>query len=79
MTITVPNGFQNGFSFFYSSAFGATVTIYSEENLQGTVLATLSLNAQHNEGCAGQFCNWSFAGVEFIGTAKSIDFGGTGK
>ena len=74
-------GFDTGFSFWYSSATAATVTIYSDENKTGSVLGTIDLAAQHTQNCAGDpngtFCNWTNIGTTFAGSAKSIDFGGT--
>ena len=78
--VNVPGGFEKGFSFYYSSASAASVQVYSEVNGGGTLLASLDLNAQHNQDCVGDpngvFCNWSPIGVTFQGLAKSIDFGG---
>ena len=74
-------GFDTGFSFFYSSADAATVTVYDGINATGNVLGSLDLVGQHTNNCAGDpsgtFCNWSPIGVAFAGVAKSIDFGGT--
>lgn len=74
-------GFTTGFSFFYSSATAATVTIYSGVNKTGSVLGTINLSAQHNQRCGGDptgaYCNWTNIGTTFAGTARSIDFGGT--
>jgi len=79
--LNVPNGFENGFSFFYSSSVISSVRIYSEVNRGGDLLATVPLQAQHTSGCVGDpnglFCNWSPVGVEFEGIGKSIDFSGT--
>ncbi len=74
-------GFTTGFSFFYSSAQAASVTVYDGLNGTGNVLGSINLAAQFNDGCTGdptgQYCNWTAVGVAFAGTAKSIDFGGT--
>lgn len=74
-------GFTTGFSFWYSSATAAAVTIYSGENKTGSILGTINLAAQHTQNCSGDpngtFCNWTNIGTTFAGTAKSIDFGGT--
>ena len=74
-------GFDNGFSFFYSSAAVASVFIYDQINAAGNLIATLNLSAQYNNGCVGdpngQYCNWTAVGVSFAGIARSIDFGGT--
>ena len=74
-------GFENGFSFFYSSSTNASVFIYDQINASGNLLATLNLTSQHSNGCVGdptgQFCNWTAVGATFAGLARSIDFGGT--
>lgn len=74
-------GFETGFSFFYSSSTVADIFVYDGLNGTGNLLATLSLSAQHTDGCvgdpAGIFCNWTTVGATFAGTALSVDFGGT--
>lgn len=74
-------GFSTGFSFYYSSAFEAIVTVYDGLGGTGNILASLPLSAQHTNDCTGDptgvYCNWTAVGVTFDGTAKSIDFGGT--
>ncbi|MEO7189610.1 MAG: PEP-CTERM sorting domain-containing protein [Vicinamibacterales bacterium] len=74
-------GFDTGFSFFYSSAGVASVSVWDGLNGTGTQLGTLNLAAQYADGCGGDptgnFCNWTAVGVTFAGTAKSINFGGT--
>lgn len=74
-------GFDTGFSFFYTSATAATVTVYEGVGATGNVLGTLDLVAQFNTNCvgdpSGDFCNFTPVGVSFAGTARSIDFGGT--
>ena len=74
-------GFTTGFSFFYSSAFQASVSVWDGLNGTGNQLGTLNLDAQHDSNCSGdphgQYCNWTPVGVNFNGTAKSINFGGT--
>ena len=80
VTVNVPGGFENGFSFFYTSALPVSVDVYSEVDSQGTLLGTLNLNAQFTDNCQGDpngaFCNFSPVGVTFSGVAKSIDFRG---
>ena len=75
------NGFTTGFSFFYSSLATATVNVYDGLNATGNLLASLDLAGQYNENCTGDpngsYCNWTAVGVNFVGTAYSIDFGGT--
>lgn len=79
--LNVAAGFETGFSFFYSSATAATVTVYDGLDKSGNVLGSIDLAAQYNIGCTGDptgdYCNWTPIGVTFSGIAKSIDFGGT--
>lgn len=82
VVMNVPAGFSTGFSFYYSSATAATVTVYDGPDATGNVLATINLAAQHDgNGCTGDptgtFCNWTQAGASFSGTARSVDFSGT--
>lgn len=80
-TLNVLNGFDVGFSFFYSSSVIATVTVWSGLDSTGDLLGSLDLNAQAFNDCAGDpegdFCNWTAVGVAFDGIAHSINFGGT--
>lgn len=75
------DGFTTGFSFFYSSAYTASVNVYDGLNGTGNLLGSIALSSQHTNNCVGDpngtFCNWTNTGVAFAGTAKSIDFGGT--
>ena len=80
--LDVALGFTTGFSFFYTSASAASVTVWDGLGATGNQLGTLNLTAQFNgNGCVGDpnggFCNWTAVGVAFAGTAMSIDFGGT--
>lgn len=80
--LNVAAGFQDGFSFFYSSLDAAEVIVYDDVDAKGNVLARISLTAQYDDGgCqgdpTGDFCNWTPVGVGFSGTAKSIDFRAT--
>ncbi len=80
-TMNVAAGFDTGFSFFYSAFQDASVTVYSGLNGTGSVLATLSLLTNFNNGgCVGdpngQACHWDAVGVSFAGIAHSVDFGG---
>jgi MYXO-CTERM domain-containing protein len=76
-------GFRDGFSFFYTSTnFEGVVRVYAGENAAGTLLGELVLGINSSPGtCSGDpggdFCNWTAAGLDFAGVAKSIDFGGT--
>ena len=80
--LDVAAGFTTGFSFFYTSAGAASVSVWDGLGATGNQLGTLNLTAQFNgNGCVGdpngQLCNWTAVGVAFAGTAMSIDFGGT--
>lgn len=80
-TMNVAAGFTTGFSFFYSSANAASVSVYSGLNGTGALLASLSLMSQNNLDCAGDptgaYCNWTPIGVTFAGIAQSVAFGGS--
>jgi len=75
--MNVASGFSNGISFFFTASFAETVTIWSGANGTGTVLATMTLGP-NNGSCSGfpSYCNWSGAGLNFSGTAKSVTFSG---
>ena len=80
--MNVPGGFVTGFSFFYASIAPTTVRVYSGLNATGTVLATITLPGNNSGAPCGtpptaSFCTWTAAGAGFVGTAMSIDFGGT--
>lgn len=80
-TLSYSGGFSTGFAFFYSASVAATVSVYEGVGSTGAVLGSIDLAAQHTQNCsgdpAGEFCNWSSAGVTFAGVARSIDFSGT--
>lgn len=70
-------GFTTGFSFFYSSSTAAIIKVWDGLNATGNLLGTLELSAQFQQnGCTDGYCNWTAAGINFLGTAQSIDFGG---
>ena len=79
--LTFAAGFDTGFSFFYTSANAAAVTVWSGTNGDGTLLGTIDLAAQYTQDCTGDpngiFCHWDAIGVAFSGVAHSINFGGT--
>lgn len=79
--LDVTNGFDTGFSFFYTSSTAATVNVWSGLGATGSLLGSIDLAAQHTDNCIGDpngtFCNWDAIGIDFAGTAFSIDFGGT--
>ena len=74
-------GFDTGFSFFYSAKYAARVFIYDDLNASGNLLASINLLPQYTENCTGDptgtYCNWTPIGASFDGVAKSVDFGGT--
>jgi hypothetical protein len=78
--LNVAAGFETGFSFFYSSAAVATIEVWDGLNATGTRLASFNIMAQFDQNCSGdpngQFCNWTAAGATFMGTARSVSFGG---
>ena len=74
-------GFTGNISFFYSSVVAANVGVYAGLNGTGSLLGSIALSDQFDQDCSGDpdgtFCNFSLAGLGFVGTAKSIDFGQT--
>lgn len=79
--LNVPNGFDTGFSFFYSAINSpGSVNVYDGLNATGNLLADLFLPLTPFNGApdpTGQFSPFVPIGVAFAGTAMSIDFGGT--
>jgi hypothetical protein len=83
-TMDVPGGFSTAFSFYYSAmSQPEMITIWSAVDDSGTILATLTLpvtgngNALGNPTCPtsnDQFCPFFAIGVDFSGTAASVDF-----
>lgn len=74
-------GFTDNVSFYYSSAVAARVGVYAGLNGTGTLLGSIVLANQFDQGCNGNpdgvFCNFTQAGLGFTGIAKSMDFGQT--
>lgn len=81
LVMNVPNGFSSRFAFYYSASASATVTLYDGVDGTGSVVDTVTLQAQHNDSCTGDpdgdFCNWNFVSVNFTGVVRSVDFSGT--
>jgi hypothetical protein len=82
--MNVPAGFTTGFSFFYTSAYSGSVTVWSGPSATGSLLASLALSANDvGQGCDGSpahddyYCAWSAIGVNFSGVAESVNFSGT--
>jgi hypothetical protein len=86
-TLNALNGFEDGFSFFYTSTnFVGSIGVYDGLDATGSLLATLPLPmtaegpGDPNGGTGdprGSFGTFVPIGVSFDGTARSIDFGGT--
>ncbi len=78
-TMTVSGGFTTGFSFYYSTPFQpGSITVYDGPNATGNILATLSLPLTPlGPDPAAQYGVWVPIGVQFSGTARSVDFAGT--
>jgi len=63
-------------SFYYSSADATSVGIYSGINGTGTLLGTIFLAANAQNGCSDSaFCHWDLVSLSFSGIAQSIQFG----
>ncbi len=69
----VAAGFTTGFSFFYALQTGhsGSVTVWDGLNGTGSILASLILPSTPNP-----YEVWVPVGVGFLGTAKSVSFGG---
>jgi opacity protein-like surface antigen len=77
--MNVAAGFETGFSFFYSAINqGGAVQVYDGLDSTGNLLATLNLSttASNCSGFNAGFCPFVAAGVNFAGTAKSVNWGG---
>lgn len=75
-TMNVTGGFSSGINFFYTAAFGETVTVWSGANGTGTVLATIALAANDGNCATVGYCNWTNVRLSFSGTAASVTFSG---
>jgi hypothetical protein len=80
-TLNAVNGFTTGLSFFYSAIENpGFIKVYDGLNATGNILATLDLPKTPFSDApdpTGQFSPFVPLGVNFLGTAKSVDFGGT--
>ncbi len=83
--MNVPAGFSNAFSLYYSSPYtSGSITIHDGANATGNVLATLSLLQTGSDpnsfdpitGFHNDFSVWNPVGVQFAGTARSVNFKG---
>lgn len=73
-------GFQDGFSFYYTTtSYAGTVNVYDGLNATGNLLGSIQLSALGvgSGDPSGSFSNWAIGTLSFASTAKSIDFGGT--
>jgi hypothetical protein len=75
-------GFTEGFSFYYSASFAASVRVWSGLDGTGDLLGEIALSKNYQNGnCkgdpSGDYCHWDVAFLAFADTAKSIDFAGT--
>jgi hypothetical protein len=81
LVMNVAAGFDTGFSFFYTSAASASVTVYDGLDATGNVLGVVNLATNYNINCTGDptgsFCHWDPIGVAFSGTAMSVSFAGS--
>jgi hypothetical protein len=76
--MNVTGGFVNGFSFFYSAPFyTGQVSVYDGLNGTGNVLASLPLSLNGSYCGSLPYSCWTPVGVNFVGTALSVDFTGT--
>jgi len=77
-TITVAQGFENAFSFYYSANLAGFVNVFDGQSGTGTLLATVNL-AYNNAACSdirNQYCNYALVNMTFDGLARSVVFGG---
>jgi hypothetical protein len=75
----IAGGFDTGFSLNYASVNDTgSVSVFSGLDGTGTLLGTLNLspNASGCSAYSAGFCPFSAAGVNFAGTAQSIEFSG---
>lgn len=78
-TMNLSDGFEAGFSFYYSACCEpGTVIVYDGIDGTGNVLAQLDLpTTPSTDDTPYAYDNWQPVGVEFGGVARSVDFGGT--
>ena len=77
--MNVAAGFQNGFAFKYTAINQAgSINVYDGLNGTGNILASINLPTTTSQ-CSGfnaGFCPFVDFGVNFVGTAMSVDFAG---
>ncbi|HOW24697.1 MAG TPA: hypothetical protein PK711_03435 [Bacteroidales bacterium] len=81
-TMNIANGFETGVSLKYTAATSTgSVSLYSDLNGTGSLLATATLPQNHTINCSGDptgdYCHWDLVSLTFAGTAHSIVFTGT--
>jgi hypothetical protein len=77
--MNVAAGFTTGLTFEYSSPdFAGSAQIYDGLDGTGNLLATISLSTNPGScpGFDAAFCPFTLAGANFVGTARSVSFGG---
>lgn len=87
-TMNVLSGFTGTLSLYYSALHNGSISIYSELDGAGSLLATTNFTPNFNSGgCVGDptgvACHWEPLALDFIGIGKSVIFtdaggGGTG-
>jgi len=77
--VSVRQGFQNVFSFYYAADSEGFVNVYEDLDGTGTLLASIALSSSV-DGCDfdNYFCNFRSVSLAFSGTARSVVFGGPG-
>jgi hypothetical protein len=80
-TMNVLGGFDTGFSFFHANPYqSGSVTVWSGLDGTGSLLATLFIPTTLDgvlHGHPTNFSMWVPEGINFAGTAHSVNFGGT--
>jgi hypothetical protein len=79
--VNVAAGFTTSLFFYYTAAEAGIVNIYEGLNGTGNLLASIPLIENADVPCTGDptgdFCHFDLIGTTFLGTARSVDFGGT--
>lgn len=79
-TLNYAAGFDTGFSFYYAAVNNpGFINVFDGLNATGNLLATLLLPVTPQDGGdpTGAFSPFVPIGVNFLGVAKSVDFGGS--
>lgn len=76
--LNISAGFSGDFSFWYSASEATSVSIFSGLNGTGTLLGTIALQANTQNGCSDTaYCHWDQASLNLSDIAQSIQFGNT--